>query len=437
MSRQVFFEMPTGPVKGRPETDDPKVIARREKARIYAQKKRDEAKQVKSQRDDDRLRGLKAASTINQAIKGKIARKALATAKAAKTQNAVTVKPATPAKKPAISEEAVRKMVEWHKEEDLKLKQKKWILPLELNEAAKAETKNWNKSYIETENPPHYEKNKMSETPQMALYKFLKRYSSIIYISREEDSGKYGGHAYQGDYGIRINDAQNQFIKQAKNRLRNIIKNYGKKYGKITKLHVKWVDFKDAKGELKDKMIEVRDFNERSRRNLVSREIEGTNDKEYIKSLRKDLTAINNWQKKAVLMALVIVDSSGNVVSPVYIINDINISEEVKMIKESKEKELRPNKIGDNLLNDLPEDLQKRIMKMAKEKAKPKPKEPKPKPAADFEQRSNETDFEFNTRLIDAALNLKQEDRLQFLMKYGGGIQKGFNLMRMLKFRES
>lgn len=86
MSKQLFFEMPTGPVSGRPETEDPKVVARREKARIYAQKKRDEAKQVK------------AASTINQAIKGKIARKALATAKAAKTQNAVAVKPATPAK---------------------------------------------------------------------------------------------------------------------------------------------------------------------------------------------------------------------------------------------------------------------------------------------------------------------------------------------------
>lgn len=355
---------PVGPVSGRPETEDPKVVARREKARIYAQKKRDEAKQ------------LKAASTINQAIKGKIARKALATAKAAKTQNAV----AKATVKPAISEEAIRKMVEWHKEEDLKLKQKKWILPLELNEVAKADTKNWNKSYIETENPPRYEKNKMSETPQMALYKFLKRYSSIIYISREEDTDKYGGHAYQGDYGIRINDVQNNFLKQAKNRLRNIIKKYGKKYGKITKLHVRWVDFKDAKGELKDKMIEVRDFNERSRRNLVSRKYEGTNDKEYLKSLRKDLTAINNWQKKAVLMALVIVDSSGNVVSPVYVINDINISEEVKMIKESKEKELRPNKIGDNLLNDLPEDLQKKIMKMAKEKP-PKPKKPKkPKP---------------------------------------------------------
>ena len=63
MQRELFI-LPTGPVSGRPETEDPKVVARREKARIYAQKKRDEAKQATKQ--------VKAASTINQAIKGKI-----------------------------------------------------------------------------------------------------------------------------------------------------------------------------------------------------------------------------------------------------------------------------------------------------------------------------------------------------------------------------
>ena len=58
-----------------PPSDDPKVQARREKAREYAQKKRDSVKQVKVE--------TKASATINMAIKGKIARKKMADAKEA------------------------------------------------------------------------------------------------------------------------------------------------------------------------------------------------------------------------------------------------------------------------------------------------------------------------------------------------------------------
>lgn len=59
-----------------PPSDDPKVQARREKSRAAAQKKREGVKQVKAE--------TKASTTINQAIKMKIARKAMAAAKAAK-----------------------------------------------------------------------------------------------------------------------------------------------------------------------------------------------------------------------------------------------------------------------------------------------------------------------------------------------------------------
>ena len=70
-----------------PPSSDPKVQARREKAREYAQKKREGVKQVKAE--------TKASATINMAIKGKIARKKMADAKEATKPPA----PAAPAAK--------------------------------------------------------------------------------------------------------------------------------------------------------------------------------------------------------------------------------------------------------------------------------------------------------------------------------------------------
>jgi hypothetical protein len=73
-----------------PPSSDPKVQARREKARAYAEKKRQGVKQVKVE--------TKASSTINMAIKGKIARKALEAAKAAKAPVKKPEAPAAPIK---------------------------------------------------------------------------------------------------------------------------------------------------------------------------------------------------------------------------------------------------------------------------------------------------------------------------------------------------
>lgn len=77
-----------------PPSDDPKVQARREKAREYAKKKREGVKQVKVE--------TKASATINMAIKGKIARKKMADAK-----EAAKPPPAPPAK--VVKPRAARK----------------------------------------------------------------------------------------------------------------------------------------------------------------------------------------------------------------------------------------------------------------------------------------------------------------------------------------
>ena len=272
-------------VEGRPQlppSDDPKVQARREKARIYAQKKRDEAKQVK------------ASSTINQAIKAKIARKALATAKAAKA----TVKPATPAKKP----------------DDNRLHNLPEDIQKKIMEMAK-DRGGWKESVIDiiAEDLPTIKT--LKNKTEFALYDMLKNGGNLI---NKLYDGVGGGYR---DYG----DAKEIEYKEAKKQLDNIIKQYGEKekYDSLaTSLNVRWVNYKNADKGLKKKMLEARKIRKANYKKILNTGWWSWEENKHKREKR--LNEMANWQSVSPFFAMQILDNKGNERSPIYIYDGIN-----------------------------------------------------------------------------------------------------------------
>lgn len=289
MQRELFI-LPTGPVSGRPETEDPKVVARREKARIYAQKKRDEAKQATKQ--------VKAASTINQAIKAKIARKALATAKAAKTQNAVAVKPTIPAKKP----------------DDNRLHNLPEDIQKKIMEMAK-DRGGWKESVIDIIDDGKISNDTPERNIARAIYDMLKNRGNLINKLYDGVGGGYG------DYG----DAKEIEYKEAKKQLKNIINQYGEKekYDSLaTSLNVRWVNYKDADKDLKKKMLEARKIRKANYRRILS--IHRWSWEENRTAKENRLNEMANWQSISPFFAMQILDNKGNERSPIFIYDGIN-----------------------------------------------------------------------------------------------------------------
>lgn len=276
-------------VEGRPQlptSDDPKVQARREKARIYAQKKRDEAKQTTKQ--------LKAVSTINQAIKGKIARKALATAKAAKAT------PATPA--PAKKPDDNR----FHNiPEDLQ----KRIMELAKDRGG------WKESVIDIIDDGEISNDTPERNMARALYAMLMKGENLINKLYDGIGGGYG------DY----EDANSIEYKEAKKQLKNIIKLYGEKekYDSLaTSLNVRWVNYKNADKNLKKKMLEARKIRKANYRRTLNTGWWRWEENKHIRE--KSLNEMANWQSISPFFAMQILDNKGNERSPIYIYDGIN-----------------------------------------------------------------------------------------------------------------
>ena len=264
---------PVGPVSGRPETEDPKVVLKREKARIYAQKKRDEAKQVK------------AASTINQAIKAKIARKALATAKA---QNAVAVKDDN--RLHNLPEDIQRRIMELAKDRG-----------------------GWKESVIDIIDDGEISNDTPERNLARALYDMLKNGGNLI-NKRYDYTDRYAdGSAKEIEY------------KEAKKQLDNIIKQYGEKekYDSLaTSLNVRWVNYKNADKGLKKKMLEARKIRKANYLKILNTGWWSWEENKHKREKR--LNEMANWQSISPFFAMQILDNKGNERSPIYIYDGIN-----------------------------------------------------------------------------------------------------------------
>jgi hypothetical protein len=279
-----------------PPSDDPKVQAQREKAREYAKKKKEEeAKQERqehikiNQELKRKIKEVKASSTINQAIKMKIARKKLAEAKP----------PAKPAKKPDdnpfhnLPEDIQRRIMELAKDKG-----------------------GWNYSVIDIIDDDKIPK----DTPERDMARGL--YSMLI------DGENLINKVYDGWSADTYEDGANEpEYEKANAGMENIIKQYGEKDKSakadalITSLNVRWVDYKNADKGLKSKMLEVREIR---KANFV-RVINGSwwNWQEN-KALRdRKVKEMKKWDRVSPFFAMQVLDNKGNPVSPTYIYDGI------------------------------------------------------------------------------------------------------------------